>query len=129
MNYVWNGKDTTILLIIGYIKRKPSINEWVNCLGANVKIELALSNYATEAHLKNATGVDVLDFAKKTDLANLQSDVDKIDIDQLKNVPSCLSSLKSKINKLGIGKLKTTPVDLSKLNNVLKVMLFKRWNI
>ena len=34
-------------------------------LGENVKIELYLSNYATKADLKNATGVDTSDFPKK----------------------------------------------------------------
>ena len=42
-----------------------------NILGVNVKVELNLSNYATWTSL-NATGV-----AKKYDLANLESDVDK----------------------------------------------------
>ena len=45
-------------------------------LGANVKVELDLSNYVTKAYLKNVTGVDTLAFAKKTDLANLKYDVD-----------------------------------------------------
>ena len=53
-------------------------------LGANVKVELDLSNYATKADFKNVTGVDSSDFAKKTDLADLKSDVDKLDIDKLK---------------------------------------------
>ena len=34
-------------------------------LGENLKVELDLSNYATKADLKNATGVDTSDFAKK----------------------------------------------------------------
>ena len=34
--------------------------------------------------LKNATGVDALDFVKKTDLASRKSDLDKWDIDKLK---------------------------------------------
>ena len=34
-------------------------------VGVNVKVELDLSNYATRADLKNATGVDTSDFAKK----------------------------------------------------------------
>ena len=34
-------------------------------LGANVKIELDLSNYKTKADLKSATGVDTSYFAKK----------------------------------------------------------------
>ena len=57
-------------------------------LGANVKVELDLSNYATKVDLKNAAGVDVSEFAKMADLTNLKSDVDKLDIDKLKNVPS-----------------------------------------
>ena len=36
-----------------------------NSLGANVKVELDLSNYATKADLKNATDIDASDFAKK----------------------------------------------------------------
>ena len=45
--------------------------------GANVKVELDLSNYATAADLKNAAGVDTPSFAKKNDLANLKSDAYK----------------------------------------------------
>ena len=71
-------------------------------LGANVKVELDLSNYATKTDLRNATGDDTSDFAKKIDLANLKSNVDKLDIDKLKNVLSGLSSLKSKVGKIDI---------------------------
>ena len=55
----------------------------------NVKVELDLANYATKFDLKHAVGVDTSEFAKKTDLASLESDIDK----------------------LGIGKLETTPAD------------------
>ena len=89
-------------------------------LGGKVKGKLDLSNYATKADLKNRTGVDTSHFAKKTELANLKSDVHKLDIDKLNNVPSDFSSLKSKVGKLGIGKLETTPINLSKLSNVVK---------
>ena len=71
-------------------------------LEANVKVQLDLSNYATKADLKNATGVDTLDSAKETDLANLKSDVDKLDIDNLKNVPNV--PIKSNLDKLGVDK-------------------------
>ena len=77
-----------------------------------------MSNYVTKANLKNATDIDTSNFAKKTNLANLKSDVDKLDIDKFKNVPTSLSKLKSKVDKLNIGKLETTPVDLSKLSDV-----------
>ena len=55
-----------------------------------LEVELVLSNYATTSDLKKAT------------VADLTSDVDKLDIDKLKNVPSGLSNLKSKIDKLDI---------------------------
>ena len=55
-------------------------------LWANVKVEIGLPNYATKADLKNATGVDILDFAKKVDLATSKSDVDELHIDKYVNV-------------------------------------------
>ena len=42
-------------------------------LGGRVKVELDLSNYATKADLKNATGVDKSNFSKIVDLASLKS--------------------------------------------------------
>ena len=41
----------------------------------------------------------------ETDLAHLKSDVDKLDIDKLKNVSSKLSNLKSKLDKLDVDQL------------------------
>ena len=59
-----------------------------NIFGKRIKVELDLSNYATKTDLKNATGVDTSKFAKRVDLANLKFSVDKLDIDQLENVPT-----------------------------------------
>ena len=67
-----------------------------------MKVELDLSNIVTKADLKNAKGVDTLEFVKKTDLANLKSDVDRLDMDKLKNVPSNICNLKSKVDKLDV---------------------------
>ena len=53
-------------------------------------------------------------------MLNLKSDIDKLDIDKLKNVLSGLNSLKSKVYKLDSDKLEATPVDLSKIINVVK---------
>ena len=89
-------------------------------LWAVVKVELDLSNYATKANLKNTTGVDTSDFAIKTDLADLESDADKLDIDKLKNVPINLSNLKSKADKLNADELVLVPFDLRKLSYVVK---------
>ena len=41
-------------------------------------------SYPTKTELKNATAVDTSKFTKKVDLANLKSNVDKLDIDKLK---------------------------------------------
>ena len=97
-----------------------------NSLGGNVKVELDLFNYATKADLKNATGVDTSDFAKKTDLANSKSVVDKLDIDKLKNVRRGLNNLKNEVDELDICKLETTTVDLSKVSNVVKNDVVKK---
>ena len=79
--------------------------------GGKVKVELDLSNYATKTDLKNATGADTSKFAKKVDLGNLKFNVDKLDIDKLKNVPTNLNNLKSKVDKLDTDKLVPVPVD------------------
>ena len=57
------------------------------------KDEYDLSNYATKSDVKNEIGFDKLDFAKKADLASLKSDVDELDIDKLKTVPTDLVKL------------------------------------
>ena len=50
-----------------------------------MKVELDLFNYETKVDLKNAAGVDTSKFGKQADLASLKSEVDKLDIDKLKN--------------------------------------------
>ena len=57
----------------------------------NVKVDL--SNYATKADIKNISHVDVSSFALKTNLANLKTEVDKLDINKLVPVPVNLSKL------------------------------------
>ena len=63
---------------------------------------------------------------KKTDLANLKSDVDKLNIDELKNVPSNLNDWKSKVDELDVDEVVPVPVDLSKLSNVAKNHVVKK---
>ena len=52
-----------------------------------------MSNYTTKADIKNITQVDASSFALKTDLANLKTEVDKLDIDKLVPIPVDLSKL------------------------------------
>ena len=65
-----------------------------------MKVDLDLSNYATKADFKKATGVNTSDFAKKADLANLKLVVDELDIDKLKTVNIDLIKLHSVANNV-----------------------------
>ena len=57
----------------------------------NVKVDL--SNYATKTDIENISHVDTSSFPLKTNLANLKTDVDKLDIDKLKPVPTDVNKL------------------------------------
>ena len=61
-------------------------------------MKVDLSNYAIKADIKDISHVDTSSFALKTNLANLKTVVDKLDI----------------------GKLVPIPVDLTKLSDVVK---------
>ena len=87
----------------------------------NIKVELDLSNYATQDDFKNIMHVDVSSYASKTNLVVLKTEVDKIDTDKLKTVPDNLAKLsnvvkndvvkKTDYNKL---KSKVDGIDVSK---------------
>ena len=66
-------------------------------------VTVDLSNYATRTDLKNVAHVDTSSFALKTNLPNLKTEVDKVDLDKLAPVAT----------------------DLSKQINVVKMMLLK----
>ena len=61
--------------------------------GDSIKVKIDLSNYATKADIKNISHVDTSSFALKTYLANLKTEVDKLDIDKLVPIPVNLSKL------------------------------------
>ena len=86
----WKGHDN---FFNSWINKKPKF------FGRRVKLELDLSIYTTKADLKNATGVNTSKVAKKFDLTNLKSNVDKKDIDKLKDVNKLFGFLKFQ-NKL-----------------------------
>ena len=70
----------------------------------NIKVQIDLSNYATKKDTNDITHVDTSNFALKTNLVNLKTEVGKLDIDKL--VP--------------------VPLDLSKLSNVVKNDVVKK---
>ena len=61
--------------------------------GGDINVKVDLSNYATKAGIKNISHVDTSSSALKTNLANLKTAVDKLDIDKLVPVPVVLSKL------------------------------------
>ena len=61
--------------------------------GRGIEVKHDLSNYATKSDIKNISHVDTSSFALKTNLANLKTEVDKLDIDKLVPVPVDLSKL------------------------------------
>ena len=69
-----------------------------------INVKVNLSNYATEADIKNFSHVDTSIFGLKTNLASLKTEFDKLDMDKLLPVPT----------------------NLSKISNVVKMMLLKR---
>ena len=98
-----------IHLIIGLIKKtlhkmSQHVPKPYEPFGGDINVTVDLSNYATEDDIKNITDVDTSSFALKTNLANLKTEVDKLDID----------------------KLTTVPVDLSKLSNAVKNDVVKK---
>ena len=70
----------------------------------NIKVEIDLSNYVTKKYINDITHEDTLNFALKTNLSSLKTEVDKLDI----------------------AKLATVPVDLRKLSNVGKNDVVKK---
>ena len=61
--------------------------------GENINVKVDISNYATKTDFKNVSHVDTSSFALKTNLASLEIEVDKLDIDKLAPVPIDLSKL------------------------------------
>ena len=102
-----------ILLIAGLIKKtyykmSQYFPKPYKPFAGDINVNVDLSNYVTKADIKNISHADTSNFALKTNLADLKTKVDKLDIDKV--VP--------------------VPVDLSKLNDLVKkMMLLKRLNI
>ena len=59
----------------------------------DINIKVDILNYATKVHIKNISHVDTWNFALKTNLDNLKTEVDKFHIDKLVPVSVDLSKL------------------------------------
>ena len=71
----------------------------------NVNVKLDLSNYVTKTDIKNVTHIDTSGFALKRNLANLKTEVDKLDIDKLVPVPTDSSKLSNVVQNDVVEKL------------------------
>ena len=76
-----------ILLIVGLIKKTwYKISQYFpkpyEQFGADINVTVDLSNYANKDDIKNITRIDTSSFTLKTNLANLKTKVDKLDIDK-----------------------------------------------
>ena len=76
-----------------------------------------MSNYATKASSKRATGVDTSSMKKKSDLTSLKVEVDKIDVDKLKTVPIDLSKVSNVVNNDVVKKIVYNK-EVAKANNI-----------
>ena len=83
----------------------------------NINVRVDLSNYATKADIKNITHVDTSDFALKTNLANLKTEVDKLDIDKLRPLLHDVSKLSNVVTN-EVVKKSTYDKLVAKLNNI-----------
>ena len=72
--------------------------------GGDINVKVDFGNYGTKADIKNISHVDTSRFAQKPNLPSLKTEVDKLDIDRLVQVP----------------------VDLSKLSDVVKNYVVKK---
>ena len=87
-----------IRLIAGLIKKTLcKINKYFpepyRAFGRDINVKVDLSSYATKADIKNITHIDTSGFALKANLANLKTEIDKLDIDKLVPVPVDLSKV------------------------------------
>ena len=99
----------------------------------NIKVNIDMTNYATKEDIKNITHVDTSNFALKTNLSSLKTEVDKLDIDKLVPLPNDLSKLSNVVKNEVVKKTEYNKL-VTKVNNidtsdfVLKTTILKLLN-
>ena len=83
----------------------------------NIKVKVDLTNYATKSDIKNITQVDTSNFELKTNLANLETEVDKLDIYKLVPIPADLSKLSNVVKNDVLKKVDYNKL-VVKVNNI-----------
>ena len=85
--------------------------------GGDINVKVDLSNHTTKTDLKNISHIDASSFALKLNLANLKTEVHKLDIDKLTPVPNDLAKL-SNIIKNDVVKKTECDKLVSKVNDI-----------
>ena len=83
----------------------------------NINAKVGLSNYAIKPNIKNIIHVDTLNFELKTNLANLKTEVDKLDIDKLVPIPADMSKLSNVVTNDAVKKTEYNKL-VAKVNNI-----------
>ena len=83
--------------------------------GGEINVKVDLSNYTTD--LKNVSHVNVSSFALKSNLANLKTEVDKLDIDKLTPVPNDLAKLSNVVKNDVVKETKYNKL-ITKVDNI-----------
>ena len=121
-----------ILLIVGLIKKtlyemSQYFPKPYEPFGGDINVKIDLSNYATKDDIKKITYIDTSSFALKTNLANLKTKVDKLDVDKLKPVPTDLRRL-SNVVKNDVVKKACYNKLVTKVDNIDTSGLAKKTN-
>ena len=119
-----------ILLIVGLIKKTLyKMSQYFprpyGPFGGNINITIDLSNYAIKDDTKIITHVDTSRFALKTNLANLKSEIDKLDVDKLMSVPTDLSKFSNVVKNDVVKKTDYNKL-LAKVDNIDTTGLVKK---
>ena len=85
--------------------------------GGDIKVKVDLSNFATKTDIKSISHIDISSFALKSNLASLKTEVDKLDIDELKPVSVDLSKL-SDVVKNDVVKKTICDRSVAKVNSI-----------
>ena len=83
----------------------------------NIKVEIDLSNYPIKQDINDITHVDTSNSALKTNLTNLKTEIDKLDIDKSVPIPNDLSKL-SNVVKNGVVKKVEYNKLVTKVSNI-----------
>ena len=117
----WKGYDNRfnswIVTKKSHIKMSQYFPKPFRSFGKDINVKVDLSNYGTKTDLKIVTHVDTSSFVLKTGLANLKTEVDKLDIDKLVPVPVDFSKLSDVVKNDGIKKTVYHQL-VAKVNNI-----------